>query len=239
MLVAISDLHFVDGSVGNHNVPTGAFENVFLSNIKTLAERVKAKEVKLLLLGDIVDLLRTNQWFDLPIVDRPWGKNGIDDLLHPEQDSVTLQRCAKILGDIYVKNNETFALFRNLRQHFGSLPVEIIYVPGNHDRLVNCYPLLRDKICQMMGISSVLSIGVDGHFLSSFRAPEYGLLARHGHEFDSFNYAGDDKDSLDGHMEVPFGDVVTTEIAAQLAFLLLPKLDDIIDDPDEKSETKS
>ncbi len=33
MLVVISDLHFVDGTSGNHNLPSKAFEQVFLSSI--------------------------------------------------------------------------------------------------------------------------------------------------------------------------------------------------------------
>ena len=58
MLVVISDIHFVDGTAGEHNLPYGAFESVFLSDVASLAKEKKAKEMKLLLLGDIVDATR-------------------------------------------------------------------------------------------------------------------------------------------------------------------------------------
>ncbi len=32
MLVAISDLHFVNGTAGEHNIPYEAFEDIFLEN---------------------------------------------------------------------------------------------------------------------------------------------------------------------------------------------------------------
>jgi hypothetical protein len=55
MLIVISDIHFSDGTAGEHNLPFGAFESVFLSDIGSLAKDKHAKEIKLLLLGDVVD----------------------------------------------------------------------------------------------------------------------------------------------------------------------------------------
>ncbi|MBI3398311.1 MAG: hypothetical protein HY026_03645 [Deltaproteobacteria bacterium] len=66
MLVVISDLHFVDETAGKHNLPYGVFEDVFLSDVAALVkDKKEIKEVKILLLGDIVDLLRSEQWFDI------------------------------------------------------------------------------------------------------------------------------------------------------------------------------
>lgn len=75
MLVFISDLHFVDETTGKHNIPTSAFDKIFLSHIKALADKVNAKELKIVFLGDIFDLLRTEEWFNEDIEDRPWGKD--------------------------------------------------------------------------------------------------------------------------------------------------------------------
>lgn len=78
MLVIISDLHFADGTAGEHNVPVDAF-HIFFENLKSAAERLKkkrreAKEIKIVFLGDIFDLLRTEEWFEpLPEDERPWG----------------------------------------------------------------------------------------------------------------------------------------------------------------------
>lgn len=62
MLVFISDLHFVDETAGKHNIPTSAFEN-FLTNVEVRADKAKAKELKIAFLGDIFDILRTEEWF--------------------------------------------------------------------------------------------------------------------------------------------------------------------------------
>ncbi|MCZ7669991.1 MAG: hypothetical protein M5U34_23870 [Chloroflexi bacterium] len=86
MLVVISDLHFVDGTSGNHNLPAKAFEQVFMSGIVGLALKNKATELKLLLLGDIPDLIRTTQWFEEEPDDRLWGKNGLADIPFPREN---------------------------------------------------------------------------------------------------------------------------------------------------------
>ncbi|MBW1921526.1 MAG: hypothetical protein JRI81_15065, partial [Deltaproteobacteria bacterium] len=98
MLVAISDIHFVDGTAGEHNLPFSAFNSVFLSDICALASEKDAKEVKVLLLGDIVDLIRSTKWFDVKPEDRPWGKRGLSDIPRPRKRSVTEKQCLKILG---------------------------------------------------------------------------------------------------------------------------------------------
>ena len=74
MLVFISDLHFVDETAGKHNIPASAFEK-FLTNVKVHADKAKAKELKIVFLGDIFDILRTEEWFKEEEVNRPWGNN--------------------------------------------------------------------------------------------------------------------------------------------------------------------
>ena len=93
MLVAISDIHFVDGTAGEHNLPFSAFDNVFLLDVCALASEKEAKEVKVLLLGDIVDLIRSTKWFDLKPEDRPWGKRGLSDIPTPQKGREKEGRC--------------------------------------------------------------------------------------------------------------------------------------------------
>ena len=83
MLIVISDLHFVDETAGKHNLPPRAFTNVFLSNVLNLARSKGATEIKLLLLGDIPDLIRSHQWFLEAPENRPWGANGLADVPIP------------------------------------------------------------------------------------------------------------------------------------------------------------
>ncbi|MBK8984956.1 MAG: hypothetical protein IPM39_02565 [Chloroflexi bacterium] len=98
MLVVISDLHFVDATAGDHNLPAKAFEQVFISKIISLARKNKATEMKLLLLGDIPDLIRSEQWFEEAPEDRPWGANALRDIPNPRLGSRTERRCLDILG---------------------------------------------------------------------------------------------------------------------------------------------
>lgn len=214
MLIFISDLHFVDGTAGDHNVPTDAFK-IFFEDIAGTADwlikdgRV-IDEIKLVFLGDIFDLIRTEMWFDYPENERPWGND--------EQKIET--NVNTIFDAIRKKNKATFDLLSgDLKKEFG-LPVEPdrIYVPGNHDRLCNKYQSLRDKVCQCLGLSSRTT--PFDHF---FQDVNYGVFARHGHEYDKFNYEGSISYEYQDYMRVPIGDPITTELVAKLPWKLMKK----------------
>ena len=240
MLVVISDLHFVDATAGEHNLPVGAFKKVFLSNIISLAKKNKATEVKLLLLGDIPDLIRSEQWFLEKEEDRPWGANGLRDIPNPRLGSRTERRCLDILGrfpasgkladvpenTILHQNWETFEFFRNFQKTIQDelgreLPVQIIYVVGNHDRLINLYPSLRDELRTMLGLTvntdtvQVLD-GMEWWYPYEFQDDAYGVFTRHGNQFDPYNYNGGPAYTREDHLQVPIGDVVATEFAVNL-----------------------
>lgn len=251
MLVVISDLHFVDGTSGNHNLPAKAFEHVFLSSIVGLAQKNKATELKLLLLGDIPDLIRSAQWFAEDIEDRLWGKYGLADIPRPRPHSRTERRCLDIMGrfpdsgnradvaqnTILYQNWHTFHFFRNFHQHLKhtarkeydivdyDIPVEIIYVVGNHDRPVNLYPSLRDELQKQLGLT-ITPENVDGDvggewwYKYAYEDEAYGVFARHGHQYDVYNYNGTDAFTREDHLQVPIGDVIATEIAVKLAVIL-------------------
>ncbi len=257
MLVVISDLHFVDATAGNHNLPAKAFEQVFMSSIVSLAKKNKATEVKLLLLGDIPDLIRTEQWFAEAPEDRPWGANGLRDIPTPRLGSRTEKRCLDILGrfpdsgrradvpenTILYQNWDTFEFFRNfpalIRKELGrDLPVEVIYIVGNHDRLVNLYPSLRDELRQQLGLTvnrntvDVLD-GMEWWYRYDFIDKSYGVFARHGHQYDVYNYNGSAAYTRADHLETPIGDVIAAEFAVNLPLtlrLLQPEYPSVSDD---------
>jgi len=145
----ISDLHFVDGTAGEHNVPVDAF-HIFFENLKSTAERLKKKkrkfkEIKIVFCGDIFDLLRTEEWFEpLPKDERPWGT----------KEAKIKQYANDIFDKIINENKATFTLLNgSLTKEFGfHVEPERIYIPGNHDRLCNKYPNLREKVCKNPGI---------------------------------------------------------------------------------------
>jgi len=249
MLVVISDIHFVDGTAGEHNLPYSAFESVFFSDIASLAKEKEAKEIKLLLLGDIVDVTRSEQWFDLKLEDRPWGANGLADIPTPRANSTTEKQTLKIFGQVsdnqirdptppssldkntvLYKNWETFKLFREFKQQLKTkfeidVPVEIIYVIGNHDRLCNLYPSVRDNLKKILGLTispNTVQGDVKGEwrFLCDFMDEAHGVYARHGHQFDAWNYGGRNDYTTKGHLHTPIGDVLTTEFAAKIPWML-------------------
>jgi UDP-2,3-diacylglucosamine pyrophosphatase LpxH len=215
-----------------------AFTKVFLPQVITLAERCKAKEVKLVLLGDIFDLIRTEKWLDEDPDDRPWGKSGQRDIPRPRPKSRTERCCLEILGEfsddaskkdlpehtILHENWETLKFFRDFKGNF-QVPAEVIYVVGNHDRLCNLYPSVRDAVKEILGLNSPAETpdGVaDGEWWYPYDYVDetYGVYARHGHQFDPANYAGSDDLSRDAHLKVPVGDVVSTEFAVNLPWTL-------------------
>ena len=187
MIVFISDLHFVDGSAGEHNVSTDAFR-IFLTDIAGTAARLhretgKIEEIRIVFLGDIFDVLRTEMWFSAAC--RPWGNT----------DHGVEEKTNEIFDALAVRNKETFDLLGGeLKEEFG-FPVEPerIYIPGNHDRLCNKYESLRQKARACLGIRRPEGLPFDHQFTD----PEHGVLARHGHEFDKFNFEGGDSYGYD------------------------------------------
>ncbi|MDH7489724.1 MAG: metallophosphoesterase [Anaerolineae bacterium] len=211
MLVIVSDLHFRDGTAGEHNVSTRAFE-WFLEALAALSRSSGASEVKILFPGDIFDLLRTEMWFAVPADERPWGLSGAA----PE----ALERHAGYILDAILEhpvNRETFALLSgSLKERFPQFPAEPerIYVPGNHDRLCAQFPSLLRKVQQALGAAPAPVLHV-------YRDPRYGVLARHGHEHDVFNYEGGSTFSDEDYAQVPIGDVITTELVARLPYTIM------------------
>lgn len=232
MLVVLSDLHFTDGTAGDHNLPPETLSRVILSDWMTLAARCRAVELRVVLLGDILDLVRTERWFDLPPEHRPWGREGLAVLAGGGADS-PLARCAlDILGrmppdgrpesappaTILAKNWAAFALLRELPARAAealgrAIPVTVEFVPGNHDRLTHAFPALRAAVREMLGLAADGAGALAAPFSPECRAPAYGLLARHGHVFDPWNAGGPGA--------VPaVGDVITTEFAVKLPWAM-------------------
>ena len=105
MLIFISDIHFVDGTAGKHNIPTRAFEGVF-SDLKKYWPH--PTEMKLVFLGDIFDLLRTTYWLTVDESERPWGD------MDSKRDVIEAH-ANHILDQIIEQNKTTFDLLKGTR----------------------------------------------------------------------------------------------------------------------------
>lgn len=232
MLVFISDLHFVDGTAGEHNPPTKAFE-YFFDDLVSIAgkESNEIKEIKIVFLGDVFDLLRTEKWFPYNENERPWGN-----------DEAGIEKNANEILSAILSHPENSKTFQTIRDQMSGLKDEclkfaqcqlesaprLFYIPGNHDRLVNKYSSLRVEVCKCLGIPRQQHNPADPfsrvYGLDTPDDLRYGVFARHGHEFDKFNYEGGNFfDEID-YLRVPIGDPITTELVAALPFTLRKNL---------------
>ncbi len=223
MLVVMSDLHFQDTIndtitdkdnnpvTVDRNVSPDAFKEIF-EEIMTTAYSNEARELIIILAGDIFDLNRSQRWLESDI--RPYGEHTPDEW-YPIADA--------ILKDIIKSNDRTFSIFREMARKRLNNGVQIVfqYLPGNHDRLINLHPELRKRVkAELLG----RRIPDDAGFDHVYRSNEYGVLIRHGHEYDRSNFAGNIPDkgifNVDpaDYARAPLGDYATIDIAAGLAF---------------------
>ncbi len=183
MLVILSDLHFTDASLSaGDNIPARAFAYL-AEDIRGIIEnqddegrrRLDVKNVEILLLGDVFDLIRSTRWDALLL---PWSPPGakLED------------RAGKILEGVVEANAKALEEIRKLRDSLG-VPARVTYVAGNHDRLVNMFESTRRKAAEVLGLSAE-DCDPARPFPTEYRSDDYAVVARHGQQFDSLNWAG-------------------------------------------------
>jgi len=213
MLIFLSDLHFIDETAGQHNIPKAAFEGVF-RDIKTYGGT--PSEVKIVFLGDIFDLVRTTRWHDAPEAERPWGD------VAGKRNEIEV-RATAILDEIVEKNRAFHFLKTGLRDIFGTEP-EKIYIPGNHDRLCNLYPGLRERVRNALGIPGDRE-PFPHAFIDRDSAADYRVYALHGHEYDPWNFERVGHWTEADYAAVPIGDLIACEFVSKLPMRIVSNLD--------------
>jgi UDP-2,3-diacylglucosamine pyrophosphatase LpxH len=218
VIIVISDLHLMDGSAGAQYVESGVFRSTF-TDLAAHAREANARDIKLVFLGDLFDVIRSERWFEFGLDERPWG------------DKPTEEAAAAILDGVIAENAETFELLSGSLVDQFDFPVEpeLVYVPGNHDRLCNLYPALRGRVREALGMPAS-----DEPFEHYFLDPEHGVFARHGQEWDSFNFEGSEalarhtfaKVPRADYMKTPVGDVIAAELASKMPIYVLEYLPD-------------
>jgi UDP-2,3-diacylglucosamine pyrophosphatase LpxH len=220
MLVIVSDLHLVDGTAGDHNVSADAFE-LFRDDIAAMARDRGVKEVELLLLGDVVDLLRTEAWFDVEAADRPWGNPYIND--DPRKLSAACgAKGVKIVEAIQKHAKDQIAALcdSDKKLEGQGLKLRRTFIPGNHDRLYGVVPEIKSAIDAMLQIDEPAPFESPRRV---YRSDRYRVLARHGHELDVWNFEAFRKDAgfkYDDaeYLKTPIGDAITTELVVALPY---------------------
>jgi UDP-2,3-diacylglucosamine pyrophosphatase LpxH len=102
------------------------------------------------------------------------------------------------------------------------MDTDIVYIPGNHDRLCGLIPNLKKRIIKSLNLNPDSTF----NFEHSYQNVDYGVFARHGHEFDKFNYEGGRKYTDDDFARIPIGDPITTELVAKLPYVLMQRVED-------------
>jgi UDP-2,3-diacylglucosamine pyrophosphatase LpxH len=220
MLAVISDLHFTDGTTSNtdaggkdlFNVSPKAFELFFADLSETVGRAADGKgatQVTLVYAGDIFDPLRTTAWFDVPQEATPWGS--------PLNAPAMTDRCQTIMGAIVAHNAEALSWLAGTHPRFDAVwrcgaTIERVYLPGNHDRVVNLDPAMRGVAWdKLLG-----KPGTNAPFDHTHADATHRTLVIHGHEADAFNCEFD-ADGKPIYAAVPVGDAMTTMLFARLA----------------------
>ncbi len=240
MLVIISDLHLTDGTSGE-TISPGAFSLLserlvdlgFSASQRRDGSYRPIEHVDLVLLGDVLDVIRSTQW--LGGTARPW-----DDV----KSSAMFDMVSKISGDILQHNTAALAEFRTLQQQGITLPtatnagrpaldakqavpVRIHYMIGNHDWFYHLpgenYNHLRRQLVTHLGLTTYADAPFPHEIWESNELVQvmrrHKVFARHGDVYDPFNYEGDRNASS-------LGDVIVVELLNRFGVQVQQQLGD-------------
>ena len=184
MLVFISDIHLTDGTLGE-TIKSGAF-NKFALYLEDMVDTAKAKEIEIVLLGDIFDIIRSDYWLNSNI--RPWSNSNEKDGAGKGIKDYTVEIVKRICNNTEnAKSVEYLKKFKEAMNKKGR-DVKFTYVVGNHDWLINRYPETRKQIAEFIGMSA--NQYQNAAFITEGFWDKYGVFARHGDIFDPFNFDG-------------------------------------------------
>ena len=235
MLVIISDLHLLDNKVRT-SIRNRAFR-IFRQRLSDAAydasrrsggKYVPIKKVDLVLLGDILDVIRSAKWplreksekRDLKKCVRPWDDSESPEFINTVKD---------ITAGILKTNEKGLETLRKLRKDGIDIPgqdgdkpsesaritvpVNIYYMVGNHDWFYHlpgeAYDKIRRSIIQKLGLAHE-DTGPFPYYQSendklNKLVEDHNAYIHHGDKYDNFNFSGNrDKSS--------FGDAVVVEL---------------------------
>ncbi len=214
MLVIISDLHLTDGTSGE-TIRSGAFKE-FVESVRQLAysaswrtdeKYVPVDRIDVVLLGDILDVIRSTQWCDAPPEVRPWGD---------QSDPRFANAVGNITSKIIENNSESLSILKSLHRtemisvppqaldggvakktgERVPIPVRIHYLVGNHDWLFHlkgsAFDLIRQQIVAAIGLENAPAVPFPHDPSESSLIMEiykdHRVFARHGDIFDPSNF---------------------------------------------------
>ena len=203
MLVFVSDLHLRPGA------PSPVSREAQLRRLWQRLEGGRPEApVRLCLLGDIFDLVRAPQWLGTTV--RPYG-----------EPSPALAE--QVTGIVAATVDADRPFFEAVQRKVAEGVLEVHYVLGNHDRLLEHAPAARAAVRAALGMK-----GGDAPLPTRLVFPEHAVLAYHGHTVDLLCHEPDG--------QAPLGDVIASELIIRFpgeirrrVELPDPRLDDIDD----------
>lgn len=215
MLVVISDLHLTDGTSGA-TISSGAFE-LFAEQLQELADAASCRvdgtyrpieRIDLLLLGDVLDVIRSTRWLAKKDV-RPWSDPNRPEFVETvtqitsailRQNASSLDVLRRIGSESSIQLAPADSIGRRAyTDERRPVDVKIHYLVGNHDwffRLPGAgYDLLRQTVCRHLGLANrperpfPHDPNESDEVLETLR--RHKVFARHGDIYDPFNFEGD------------------------------------------------
>lgn len=236
MLVIISDLHLGDGTTAS-SIPANAFrlfsnrlrETAYFASFRQDGTYRPIDSLDLVLLGDILDPLHSTLWLDTAPntaqYTRPWTNAASPNfpaklaettraIIHENKESLDLlKKCAN--GEIVILPPATI----NGRPDHETkeripIPVSIHYMVGNHDWYYHMdgadFDAVRKTVIDTMGLSNFYNLfpyELDEHPPLREVMGMYKVFARHGDQFDKFNFNREK-----GRNHATLGDIFTMDV---------------------------
>jgi UDP-2,3-diacylglucosamine pyrophosphatase LpxH len=238
MIVFISDLHLTDGTFDydaglRHDTSDDAFR-LFWDDIYSIIHdndrdrAVDIKDVKIILLGDILELRTTTRWMEAGISLWQEEPDHLSDealeVLRRILESIIYERAFQTprrlkkrflyLSDRHIDENGVEGKFADLireRRNKG-YRVSFIFVAGNHDRIIldGSAQSLRDIIKKELGWE-IISAGPEFPFEARFAEPALKVMATHGHR-------GDPLDFFEDFKKHPLGDLLPDVLGRMMSY---------------------
>jgi len=249
MLVIISDLHLTDGTSGE-TIRAGAFE-AFRESLRELAydaswrsdtDYAPIERIDVVLLGDILDVIRSTKWCGAAAQVRPWGD---------QNDPRFTEMVGQITADVIAKNKESLDILRSLHSpEIISLPptgpdggvaikpaarvpvpVRLHYLVGNHDWFFHlrgpAFDAIRKTIVDALGLENPPTSPFPHEPFESALIEQiyrdHRVFARHGDIFDPSNF----EDSRDASS---LGDAIVIELLDKFGTVVRERLGDRLPD---------
>jgi UDP-2,3-diacylglucosamine pyrophosphatase LpxH len=190
MLVILSDLHFTDETT-SRDVHGEAFTGVLQNEIIASLNSKAARELQLVLAGDIIDVVRTDFWI-MRYVNSPAARNTLPWNGALDPDTAMNKETAVMLAGYKemierVCRGRSFLAFCSMLKALCdacaklSIPFAVTYIIGNHDRVLNNFSALRDQLQNKIEALTQVKI----QFSRELYLPTYDTFIRHGHVWDA------------------------------------------------------